>query len=243
MILKLILVLTNLVVISTSWGTTFEPVPLDKLAHHADAVIIGDFLHSKTITLEDGLVATEALFKIERELGVDAEEFGLSEVKVYYPGGVNGSEGLRVEGAPEFTPGQKSALLLTQHTDGRLWVQGMALGTFKIVRIGQKTIVVNSVFPTYSYLSNMEIKYFQRKISSIKDKPFREVFSDKYFNELKKSKTNFVPQNSGNSRSIASYSDTPENNKDSNVMSSFWLLAVLGLMGVLKKWWSLKDQN
>jgi hypothetical protein len=243
MLLKLILVLTNLVIISGAYATTFEPVPLDKLAHHADAVIIGDFLHSKTITLEDGLVATEALFKIEKELGVEAEEFGLSEVKVYYPGGVDGLSALRVEGAPEFTPGQKSALLLTQHTDGRLWIQGMALGTFKVVRIGQKTLLVNSVFPTHNDLSNIEIGQFQRKISSIKDKPFREIFSDKYYNELKKSKTSFVPQNSGNSRSIASRADTPENNKDSNVMSSFWLLAVLGLMGVLKKWWSLKDQN
>ena len=243
MMLKLILVLTNILIISTSWATTFEPVPLERLAHHADAVIIGDFLNSKTITLEDGLVATEAVFKIEKELGVDADEFGLTEIKVYYPGGVDGSEGLRIEGAPEFTPGQKSALLLTQHTDGRLWVQGMALGSFKVLRIGQKTIVVNSVFPTDSELSNIEIGQFQKKIASIKEKPFREIFSDKYFNELKKSKRSNVSQPSGNYRSIASYSDTPENNKDSNATSSFWLLAVLGLMGVLKKWWSLKGQN
>lgn len=243
MLLKLILVLTNICIISGAWASTFEPVSLDKLAHHADAVIIGDFLHSKSVTLEDGLVATEALFKIEKELGVEADEFGLSEIKVYYPGGVNGSSALKVEGAPEFTPGQKSALLLIQHTDGRLWVQGMALGTFKVVRIGNKTIVVNSVFPTHNELSNIELGHFQRKISNIKDRPFREIFSDKYYNELKKTKTSFVPQNSGNSRSIASRTDTPENNKDSNVMSSFWLLAVLGLMGVLKKWWNLKDQS
>ncbi len=239
---SLILVLTNLV-FASAWATTFEPIPLEKLAHTADAVVIGDFLKSKTIILEDGLVATEALFKIEKELGVDAEEFGLSEIKVYYPGGHSNDAALKVEGAPQFVPGEKRALLLTQHTDERLWIQGMALGTFKIVKIGQKTLVVNSVFPTYSELSNIELSQFQRKISSVKDRPFKEVFTDKYYNEFKKSKTRFVSQKDGNSRSIASNEDTTENSNNSQSMSSFWLLALLGVMGVLKKWWSLKDQQ
>lgn len=239
---SLMLVLTNLI-FASAWATTFEPIPLEKLAQSADAVVIGDFLQSKTIVLEDGLVATEALFKIEKELGVDAEEFGVTEVKVYYPGGKTKDAALTVEGAPQFVPGEKRALLLTQHTDDRLWIQGMALGTFKVVKIGQKTLVVNSVFPTYSELSNIEISQFQRKISTIKDRPFKEVFVDKYYNEFKKSKTRFVSQKDGNSRSIASNVDSPENSNTSQTMSSFWLLALLGVMGVLKKWWSLKDQR
>lgn len=239
---SLILVLTNLI-FASAWATTFEPIPLEKLAQSADAVVIGDFLNSKTIVLEDGLVATEALFKIEKELGVDAEEFGLTEVKVYFPGGVTDKSGLKVEGAPQFVPGEKRALLLTQHTDSRLWIQGMALGTFKVLKIGNKTLVVNSVFPSYSELSNIEISLFQRKISVVKDRPFKEVFVDKYYNEFKKSKTRFVSQKDGNSRSIASNLDTPENNSNSQTMSSFWLLALLGVLGVLKKWWSLRDQR
>jgi hypothetical protein len=124
------LVLANILLISVAWATTFQPLPVEKLIAPADAILLGDFLTSKTVELEDGTLATEARFKIEKELGLDAEDFGLSEIKVFYPGGKRGDKVVTVEGAPSFVPGEKNVVLLSLQADGRLWVQGLAMGTF-----------------------------------------------------------------------------------------------------------------
>lgn len=230
--------LTNLLIISNTWATSFQQVPLDKLIQPADAVLLGDFLKSKSIQLEDGMIATEARFKIDKEMGLDAEDFGLSEVKVYFPGGAIEGRSTHVEGAPSFVPGEKNMLLLTQGEDGRLWIQGLAMGTFKVVRIGSQTVLINSVFPMSPELSKLEISKFIRKVSAIKEKPFKEIYSDKYVRELEKDRYRPVNQETGNSRSIASDGDKRENrHQEPNVMNSFWLLMILGFLGAFAGWW------
>jgi hypothetical protein len=235
------LVFTNVLVISIGWATTYQPVSIEKMVTGADAILMGDYLKSQTIKTEDGLVATEAIFRIEREMGIDAEEFGLSEIKVYYPGGDSGQSGVRIDGAPSFVPGEKSVLLLSQHTDGRLWIQSMALGTFKVLKIGSKTFLMNSVFPGNPELSHIEISEFIKKVGIYKDEPFKEVYTDKYTIQYKNRKNQKRDLSRGKSRSIASQSNQIETTSEPNIMNSFWLLLILGLMGVLKKWWSREN--
>jgi hypothetical protein len=238
------LVVTNLLVISAGWAASFQAVSLEKLLNSSDVIVVGDFLRSKSVIMEDGLVATEALFKVEKESGLDAEDFGLSEIKVYYPGGVGANVGTRVEGAPEFVAGEKNIVLLKQHDDGRLWVQSMALGTFKLVKIGTKTLAVNSVFPHHSELSNLEFHQFQKTVNKLKSKPLKDVLSDKYFSELKKSQSRHYSSSStvsGNSRAIASKPVLSDNNQESQTLGHVWLLGILALMGVLGKWWSSRS--
>ncbi len=232
------LALTNLLMISVAWAATFVPVPMERLVQPADVIIMGDYLTKKFVELEDGTIATEARFKLEREIGLDAAEFGLTEVKVYYPGGVLKDRGTYVDGAPEFVPGEKSVVLLAQGSDGRLWVQGMAMGTFKLVKVGQKTLMINSVFPSNPELSAWEVGKFLRLVSSVKQDGLREVQSDKYLREMEKERIR--PRTSsagGNSRSIASDGASQDNGAEPNVMSSFWLLALFGALGALFTWW------
>jgi hypothetical protein len=231
------LVLTNLLAISSAWATTFQPVPLEKMIAPADAIMLGDFLQSKPLELEDGTIATEARFKIDKEIGLDAEDFGLSEVKVYYPGGKLKQRSSIIEGSPSFVPGEKNVLLLSQGEDGRLWIQGLAMGTFKVVRIGKQTVLINPVFPSHPELSRIEMTKFMRKVSTIKDKPLKEIYSDKYIRENEKDRTRVVSSEEGNSRSIASQTDKRENSKEPNLMNSFWLLAIMGFLGAFASWW------
>jgi len=235
------LVVTNIAIISLGWATTYQPVSLDKMLTSADAILVGDYLKSQTIKTEDGLVATEAIFRIEREMGIDAEEFGLSEIKVYYPGGASAQSGTQIDGAPSFVAGEKSVLLLSQHTDGRLWIQSMALGTFKVLKIGSKTFLMNSVFPGNPELSHIEISEFIKKVGIYKDEPLKEVYTDKYTIQYKNQKNQKRDFSRGKSRSIASQSNQLQTTNEPNIMNSFWLLLILGLMGVLKKWWSREN--
>lgn len=231
------LVIANLLLISACWATTFQPLPVEKLIAPADAILLGDFLVSKTVELEDGSLATEARFKIEKELGLDAEDFGLSEIKVFYPGGKRGDRVVQVEGAPSFVPGEKNVIFLTQQPDGRLWVQGLAMGTFKVVRLGETTMLINSVFPAHPEISRQEIGKFLRKVSDIKGKSLKEIHSDKYVLESQKERRQIASQAKGNSRSIASVGNGTENRTEPNVMNSFWLLMILGFLGALATWW------
>lgn len=230
------LALTNLIMISAGWATTFQAVPMEKMIQPADAILLGDFLKSSTVVLEDGTVATEARFKIDKELGLDADEFGLSEIKVFYPGGKLKDREVLVEGAPSFVPGEKNVLMLSQAEDGRLWIQGLAMGTFKVVRLGQKTVLMNPVFPSDADLSRVEMSRFLRMVSALKNEPLREVYSDKYVRELQKDTQRTVSSEAGNSRSIASQSQSQENVPVPNVMNSFWLLLIFGFIGAFATW-------
>lgn len=228
--------IANLLMISAGWATTFQAVPMEKMIRPADAILLGDFLKSSTVVLEDGTVATEARFKIDKELGLDADEFGLSEIKVFFPGGKLKDREVLIEGAPSFVPGEKNVLMLTQAEDGRLWIQGLAMGTFKVVRLGQKTVLMNPVFPSDADLSRVEMSRFLRMVAAIKDQPLKEVYSDKYVRELQKDTQRAVAVEAGNSRSIASQSQRQENGPVPNVMNSFWLLMIFGFIGAFATW-------
>jgi hypothetical protein len=238
-----LLVITNFFAIS-AWATSFQVVPLDKLLTPADAILLGDYLNSKSVELEDGMIATEAVFKIEKELGLDAEDFGLSEIKVYYPGGKVGDKVVSIEGTPQFISGEKSLLLLTNGPDGRIWVQGLAMGTFKVVRVGKKSLLINSVFPGSPELSQIEITQFMRKVSAVKGENLKEINSDKYVRESEKQRSLQVASKAqGNSRSIASARDNTENRTEPNLMNSFWLVTILGFLGALTTWWGRKKMR
>lgn len=231
------LVLANILMVTTGHATTFQPLPLEKLIQPADAIMLGDHLTSKSVELEDGTLATEARFKIDQELGLDAEEFGLSEVKVYFPGGKVPGRSMVIDGAPSFVPGEKNVIFLSQQPDGRLWIQGLAMGTFKVVRVGKQTLLINPVFPSHPELSRLDMAKFLRRVSEVKQRSLKEVHSDKYVRELQKDTARTVALAQGNSRSIASTAETSENVSEPNVMSSFWLVLILGCLGALCTWW------
>jgi hypothetical protein len=228
-----ILVFTNLLAPVGAQATTFQPVELEKMLQTSDAVVIGDFLGAKSVQLEDGSIATENRFRIDRETGLDAFDHGFSDVLVYYPGGVDGQSAQQVIGAPRFITGEKNVLVLKALPDGRLWVQGLALGTFKVVQIGPRLMAINPVFPTHHGLS-LPLDVFQRRVADVKGRSMVAVVSDKYVLELAKERG---WQPTGNSRSVASVKGSADNNYEPNVLDSFWLITMLASMGVLVAIW------
>jgi len=225
LVFTLKLVFTNLV-----YATSFQPVPLEKMLAPANAIVVADFMDSHAIELEDGTIATEARFRLEKEWGIEAEEYGISEIKVFFPGGEINGKGLHVEGAPRFVSGEKNILLLSQQDDGRFWVQGLAMGTFKVVRAGQETLIINSIFPNNTEISQITLDAFLRKVAAVKSSPVKEIASDKYARELVKSQQ---VTKGGPGRSIAS---TEEAKHEPNVLDSFWLVTMLTVMGVCVAW-------
>lgn len=229
--------------VSTSFGlasvcdaTTFQPQTLGKLLAPTSAIVLADFLGSQAVSLEDGTVATEAYFRIEKEWGVEAEEYGISEIKVYYPGGSLAGNSMHIDGAPRFVEGEKNILLLNQKDDGRFWIQDLALGTFKVVRIGKQSVIINPVFPSHVELSQIPIEQFFRKVSQVKGVGLKDINSDKYVRELTKDQYRMVSASAGGSRSLASLKDPAVAKSEPNVLDSFWLVFILATLGVVAAW-------
>ena len=117
-----------------------------------------------------------------------------------------------------------------------------ALGTFKIIQIGQKHLIVNAVFLNQPTLSGITLEDFGRKLLAVKGVALQKVVHEKYFHEdeqarylasvdedIKKtaSKTSQV-------RELASGNDVIDGNeKQVNTQNIFWLLMVLAILGML----------
>lgn len=228
------LVFTNFLIARVG-ATSFHPVSVEKLITSSDAILVGDFLEAKTVMLEDGLIATEARFKLEQEWGLHAEEYGMSEVIVFFPGGTFEGKTTHVDGAPHFVVGEKNVLMLHAAQDGSLWVQGLASGTFKVVKVGPQRILINPVFPSHPTLGRFPLERFHQIVTEVKGHDLREVHSDKYVREWEKERER-VFHRKGNSRSIASVAGPSDNVRKADVVDNFWLLTMMAVLGAFFAW-------
>lgn len=68
-------------------ATTFKIQQVDQQLRQADGVFIGHYLKKTFIELEDGSIATQMVFKMKKEVGLQSELLGMDEVFIHYPGG------------------------------------------------------------------------------------------------------------------------------------------------------------
>jgi hypothetical protein len=223
-------------------ATVFQKQPVSKQIQEADGIVIGHYLRSKSIPLDDGNIATQMIFKMNREVGMQSDLFGMDEIIVHYPGGRLGDKEVRVEGVPEFIPGENVVLMIKSKQD-RYWGMNLGFGTFKIVNYGNERLIVNTIFPEDRNVGQMKIEDFEREVKLIKGSSFKAVVSS-YPIESDR----FSPQRSpsslkqGKNRAIASHSEQDENNQSHSV-NTMWLLFSLALMGGLFRLFRQKTAN
>lgn len=111
-------------------ATTFRIQPIENQIKEADGLFQGNFLRKKTIALEDGRLATQMIFKMSKEVGLQSDFFGMDEVIVHYPGGTLNGITSQVDGVPEFVSGEKVVLFI-RNVDNRYWGLNLGYGSFK----------------------------------------------------------------------------------------------------------------
>jgi hypothetical protein len=213
-------------------ATTFQVQPVERQIQEADGIIQGHFLRSKTIELENGSLATQMIFKMTKETGLQSELFGLDEVIIHYPGGAKGDQIVRVDGVPEFLGGEKVVLFIS-NVQNRYWGMNLGFGSFKVVNYGRQTILVNSLFPEHPKVGQVGLEYFEKAVKDIRGSSFKVVQVQHYPT---------IPQTEGRApasldtegqnRSLASNSEESENDGSSPV-TMYWLIALLGFTGGL----------
>ncbi len=210
---------------STLYATTFMRTSIDNQLKEADSVFIGHFLEQRSVQVEDGQVATQMVFKLSKEFGLNSELFGLEEILVHYPGGTWEGQTVAVDGVPTFSSGEK-VVIMAKNIDNRLWGLNLALGSFKLINYGKETLLVNQVFPKDPKVSQIRLIDFEMKVKGVKGSSLKTVRSLENHEKAKKAQ--------GKNRSIASIDESLDNSEEASSQSStFWLLVSLGIAGAL----------
>jgi hypothetical protein len=216
-----------------SFSTVFQRQPIDQQIKEADAIMVGHYLRSQSVRLEDGSIATQMIFKMNHELGIHADHFGTDEIIIHYPGGQIDQEVMQVEGVPKFYPGEKVALMI-KATPDRFWGMNLGFGTFKIINYGKDHILVNTIFPDDNKVGQIKFDEFLNKIKKIKETQLKVVKSD-----IPDVPQNFITSadrqpasvgENGKKRSIASEEFQSDNIHRPQV-SVLWLVIILAVMG------------
>lgn len=213
-------------------ATTFQLQGLDQQLKEADGVLMGHFLKSRSVELENGRIATQMIFKMQKEYGLQSELFGMDEVIIHYPGGQIGDQRVEVQGTPKFIPGEKVVIFTRSHNN-RYWGLNLGMGTYKIINYGKENMLVNTIFPQHPQIGQYPVEEFEKSVRAIKGSHLRVVLSNSHPVEI----TNRIQERSpasateGKKRTVASEREEVDNNAASSSFRTFWLLAFLAFLG------------
>lgn len=238
-----------LILLSFSLGaTTFQVQEVKEQLKSADGVMIGHFLRSKGIQLENGTIATQMIFQMKKEYGLQSDLFGMDEVIIHFPGGRVGQFRSEIQGVPKFTPGEKVALMI-KNVDNRYWGLNLGMGSFKVISYGQDTILVNTIFPDDPKIGQVKLEEFEKDIRLVKGSNLKTVMAPQYPIEMDEVQgaqrlpasvnEEYSPEE-GKNRSIASKAEAVQNEEDQENASIYWLICVLALLGGIFKFLRLK---
>ncbi len=228
-------------------ATTFSVQPIERQIKESDGIIQGHYLRKKFVLLDDGKIATQMMFKMKKEVGMESELFGMDEVIVHYPGGTYKGTHMHVDGLPDFVSGEKVVLFI-RNVDNRYWGMNLGFGSFKVINYGRDTMLVNFLFPQHPKVGQVSLENFEKAVKEIKGNSFKVVTTPAEYPTNSPPDKNRLPAslsetNDGQNRSIASKSEQSENEDAQPNMSMFWLLTVLGLTGGIFRWTRIKSSR
>jgi hypothetical protein len=213
-----------------SEATVFSVQPIEQQIKESDGLFQGNFLRKKTIQLENGSLASQMVFKITKEIGLQSEFFGMDEVIVHYPGGSLEGRTVRVEGVPEFVSGEKVVLFI-RSIDNRYWGMNLGFGTYKVINYGKEVVLVNYLFPDHPQVGQVSMPHFENAIKEIKGSNLKVVQNLIYPMMNKQTSVQRMPSSQRQNRSVASIGNQSENIEDKPGLTVFWLVIALGFIG------------
>ena len=133
-------VLGALLMSSQADGSVLQALDLDELVGHSQRIVLGEVLFSESFQRSDGTIGTWHRIRVERDVrGNAADE---SEVIVETLGGSIGDTGMRVEGEPSFSVGER--VLVFIHEGGPYAAfrpVGMGQGVMRVrLELGVETV-------------------------------------------------------------------------------------------------------
>lgn len=211
-------------------ATTFKPQPVDQQIRESDGIFQGHYLKRKTVKLENGSLATQMVFKMTKEVGLQSDFFGMDEVIVHYPGGTLEGKTVQVEGVPRFVPGEKVVLFI-RNVENRYWGMNLGFGSFKVINYGKEVMLVNYIFPKNPQVGQIKYGEFENTVKEIKGSSFKVVQSLQYPTAAPKTVVQRMPASERQNRSVASKSEGMDNSEEGRGFNVFWLVMIFGMVG------------
>ncbi len=211
-------------------ATTFKIQQVDQQLRQADGVFIGHYLKKTFIELEDGSIATQMVFKMKKEVGLQSELLGMDEVFIHYPGGKWKDKIVQIEGLPDFIPGEQ-VVIFTRSIQNRYWGLNLGMGTYKIVRYGENPMMVNTIFPHDPQMGQLKLEDFEKTVRIIKGRSLKVVTVQQYPIESDKEARMPASEREAKNRTVAGGSDQGENRAAETGFQPMWLLVFLGFLG------------
>jgi hypothetical protein len=157
-------------------ATTLVRLRFQDLVHYSHSIARVRCLHAES-RMEKGEIWTDTTFRVLSH----SKGYLPEEIVVRQPGGKFQNLHSRVEGAPEFRPGEEVYLFLNAHADGKFLIVGWTQGTFRIhrdLRSGGETVTQDSAeTPVFDPASNDFTKAGVKNLSI-------EVFEQRLHREL-----------------------------------------------------------
>lgn len=216
-------------------ATVFLKQSVSEQLHEADGVVVGHYLRSKTIELEDGRLATQMIFKMNQELGMQSDLIKMDEIIVHYPGGTKDGMSVFVDGVPKFIQGEKVTILI-KNSEDRYWGLNLGMGAFRIVKYGDDSVLVNTVFPEDKKIGQIKFNEFEKILENVKGTGLRFVYSPIEIphdpeKTAVRSPASVDGVQVGKNRTIASTGKELENQESKSVLEMGWLALALALLG------------
>ena len=125
--------LATLITGSSAHGSIVQALDLSELVAQSDRIVVGRVVLAEVFQRGDGSITTWYRVEVERELRSDAptrdEE---PEVIVQVLGGQIGDLGMRVEGEPRFSVGERAVIFMREGNQLAFRPVGMAQGVMRI---------------------------------------------------------------------------------------------------------------
>lgn len=128
-----VVLLATLITASSAHGSIVQALDLSELVAQSDRIVVGRVVLAEVFQRGDGSITTWYRVEVERELRSDAptrdEE---PEVIVQVLGGQIGDLGMRVEGEPRFSVGERAVIFMREGNQLAFRPVGMAQGVMRI---------------------------------------------------------------------------------------------------------------
>lgn len=212
-----------------AFATTFIPLPVEDQIDASDGVVLATNTGKAYKRLPNGDIVTEYSFKLELASGLPEHKVvSPNAFKVLTPGGKWQDRYYQVHGVASFKPGEQALLFLKQTPHG--WVvNNLAMGKFEVLKDAQGTWFRNTVFPTHPKLGLVSMSKMNEMLERKFSAPLVEVDIDKFVHN-DSVRTPSATGSRNQKRGPASIEEAPT---DSSTMSSYGLLWMMLLFGVL----------
>jgi len=234
------LAMCSLVACFQAMATTYYPLPIDKQLNESKAVIKGEYQGATYKKTSTGEIVTVASFKIEDSVGLKQNEMlNKNDFKVIFPGGKWNKMVYTIDGAPQFSQGESSVLILNKSPYGFV-LNGLSLGKYEIVKKDGQLGLMSSVFPDHPKLGFIALDSFNTSLNDRFGSKLTSLTHDKAFSLTLASNVRMPASAGANFESVRgtrrgrspASSRAPAYHAATESISSFWLVLLFAVMGL-----------